>query len=192
MIKRNIIKSGAVITIVIMTLALTAGFRPDRGGMGPNGGPSSDDFDQHFIEQMIPHHEDAIRMADLAPREAEHGQIKRLAAEIKTAQTKENKQMRSWYRSWYGTDVPEGSQMQHRGGLHGASDLKKLENAEQFDREFIRQMIPHHRMAIMMSRMAPRRAEHEQTRKLAQNIIASQTKEIKEMRRWYRQWYGRN
>lgn len=53
--------------------------------------------DQHFIVMMIPHHEDAIAMADLALTRAKHPEIKQLAATIKATQTQEIQQMRTWY-----------------------------------------------------------------------------------------------
>jgi len=62
--------------------------------------------DQHFIVMMIPHHEGAIAMADLAIKQAQHPEIKKLAENIKITQTKEIQQMRGWYKQWYGTEVP--------------------------------------------------------------------------------------
>jgi uncharacterized protein (DUF305 family) len=62
--------------------------------------------DQHFIVMMIPHHEGAVAMADLALSRAQHPEIKKLAEAIKTSQTREIQQMRTWYKQWYGTEVP--------------------------------------------------------------------------------------
>lgn len=64
--------------------------------------------DRHFIVMMIPHHEGAVAMADLALSRAKHPEIKKLAAAIKTSQTQEIQEMRTWYKQWYGTDVPTG------------------------------------------------------------------------------------
>jgi uncharacterized protein (DUF305 family) len=62
--------------------------------------------DRQFIVMMIPHHEGAIAMADLALSRARRHEIKALALSIKASQTSENLQMRSWYRQWYGQEVP--------------------------------------------------------------------------------------
>ncbi len=71
------------------------------GGMGfggmPMGGRSAD---AHFIVMMIPHHEGAIAMADLAVQRARHPQIRALAERIRTSQGQEIAQMRRWYRQW--------------------------------------------------------------------------------------------
>lgn len=63
--------------------------------------------DQHFIVMMIPHHEGAIAMADLALQRSQRTEIRTLAQSIKETQSREIQQMRTWYRQWYNTDVPE-------------------------------------------------------------------------------------
>lgn len=90
---------------------------PWRSGM--MGNP-----EQHFIVMMIPHHDGAIAMADLALTRAQHPEIKALAQSIKTTQRQENQQMTSWYRQWYGADVPDwqpgmGMSMGMRRGGYG-------------------------------------------------------------------------
>jgi Uncharacterized protein conserved in bacteria len=49
----------------------------------------SNTLDAHFIEQMTPHHEDAITMAKLAQTKAQHPEIKQLANNIIDSQGKE-------------------------------------------------------------------------------------------------------
>jgi uncharacterized protein (DUF305 family) len=58
-------------------------------------------IDEHFIEQMIPHHDGAIAMANLALQKAKRPEIKTLAQNIITAQEKEVAEMQSWYKNWY-------------------------------------------------------------------------------------------
>lgn len=142
------------------------------------------EVDKHFIEQMIPHHEDAIAMAEMALVRAEHPEIKNLAQDIIESQTAEIEQMRGWYKSWYGTDVPEATMM----GMH-QTDMTKLENAEEFDKVFIEEMVPHHRMAVMMVRMLDMRTDRPEMKQLADNIRTTQTQEINQMLSWYNEWY---
>jgi len=59
-------------------------------------------IDRHFIEQMIPHHEDAITMAKVALERAKRPEIKSLAQSILTNQNTEITQMTMWYAEWYG------------------------------------------------------------------------------------------
>ena len=159
-----------------------------------NGITSS--IDQHFIEQMIPHHDGAIAMANLALTKATHPEIKTLAEAILKAQTKENQEMHSWYTDWFGRSVPtQGSTfsggMMSQGGMHIGStqDIDELKNAADFDKEFIEQMIPHHQMAIMMARMLESGTKRPEMLQLAKNIQSSQAEEIQQMQNWYTNWY---
>ena len=152
-------------------------------------------LDQHFIEQMIPHHEGAIAMATLALKKAVHPEIKTLAEAILVAQTAENEDMRTWYKEWFGENVPEGrfgfSGGMMSGGMMSGSrdDISVLENAADFDKEFIEQMIPHHQMAIMMARMLEAGTQRPEMQELAKNIQESQADEIEQMQEWYQAWY---
>jgi len=70
----------AIIIILIglvVFLIFLAGFNVMGGGMmgDHNNFGMMGDVDRHFIEQMIPHHEDAIAMADIALTKAEHPEI---------------------------------------------------------------------------------------------------------------------
>ncbi len=102
--KKTLIISGTICIVIgvgllVALLALSWGSGPARSGM-------MGDIDRHFMEQMIPHHEDAVAMAELALTRAEHPELRRLAETIIRDQTREIDQMRTWYRSWYGVDAP--------------------------------------------------------------------------------------
>lgn len=159
-----------------------------------------ENMDRHFIEQMIPHHEDAITMAKLALEKTKRPEIRNLSQNIIKAQDSEIVQMTQWYQDWYGSDVPqENSQMEMhgmmgQGGMHmgmmgDETDMQALNSASDFDREFIEQMIPHHQMAVMMANMLKAGTSRPEMQQLAQNITSSQTQEINQMRSWYKTWY---
>ena len=59
-----------------------------------------DEFDQAFIEAMIPHHQGAIEMAKEAQKKSQHEEIKRMADDIISAQSKEIEMMRQWQKDW--------------------------------------------------------------------------------------------
>jgi uncharacterized protein (DUF305 family) len=188
--------------------------------------------EQHFIVMMIPHHEGAIAMADLALSRAQHPEIKQLAESIKTTQTREIQQMRDLYKQWYRTNVPawgpgrgwnwnqqtQGNNQQPVWGpgmgmyrnwddwnqqwgsrmgccMHGGwrgTNLSALQNAPDFDQEFIQQMIPHHQMGVMMAQMVLSNSQRPEIQKLAQAMIDAQTAEINQMQQWYQRWYGQS
>jgi uncharacterized protein (DUF305 family) len=154
-------------------------------------------IDKHFIEQMIPHHEGAIAMANLALQKAKRPEIKTLATAIIAAQTTEIQSMNGWYQDWFGSAVPKvstgmmGGGMMSQSGMHmgGQEDMTALENASDFDKAFIEEMIPHHQLAIMMANMLQSGTTRPEMQQLAKNIISSQSKEIQQMQSWYVQWY---
>jgi uncharacterized protein (DUF305 family) len=148
--------------------------------------------DRHFIEMMIPHHQSAVEMANLALKKAKKPELKKLAQAIKTGQTKEIQSMKAWYKKWYGTDVPSKSGMgmsmnSNTGMCQGMqmmnADLTAQKTATNFDRTFSEQMIPHHQMAVMMAARVLN-SSHPELRNLAKAIIQTQSAEIEQMRRW--------
>ncbi len=160
---------------------------------------NSNGVDAHFIEQMIPHHEDAITMAKLAQAKAQKPEIKQLAEDIISSQGQEISQMKAWYQDWFGKEVPSNSNVMgqhgmmqsgsmHMGMMGNDTDMTRLENAQDFDKAFIEEMIPHHQMAVMMANMLKSQTIRPEMKELADDIIAAQTKEISEMRQWYQDW----
>lgn len=172
---------------MVATVTFSGPAAPLRQGMGAAG------MDAMFIEQMIPHHEDAIVMAEIALRRAGHPEIRQLAEDVIRTQSAEVEQMREWYRQWFGTEVPErGDSFGMMGGMMGGMvDLEALEKADEFDKAFIEAMIPHHQMGIMMSRMAGSATRRPELRALTQSIVRTQSEEIDDMREWHEEWYGR-
>lgn len=161
---------------------------------GPGQGARSS-MDQHFIVMMIPHHDGAIAMADLALSRAKRPEIRALARSIKASQTQENAQMRAWYRAWFGGAVPTwGGAMGHGGGMGMGmgmgTDVAWMANAPDFDRAFIEQMIPHHRMGVRMASMAQHGSQHPELLALQRAMVKVQSEEIAQMAGWYRSWYG--
>jgi uncharacterized protein (DUF305 family) len=162
-----------------------------------NGSTQASTIDKHFIEQMIPHHDGAIAMANLALEKAKHPEIKTLATAIIAAQTAEIQDMNSWYQDWFGTAAPKVSTGMMGGGMMsgngmrmgGQEDMTALQNAPDFDKAFIEEMIPHHQLAIMMANMLQSGTNRPEMQQLAKNIISSQSKEIQQMQSWYVQWY---
>src|SRR5581483_304517 len=99
------------------------GMRTQNNGGGNMMGSN---IDQHFIEQMIPHHDGAIAMAKLATEKATRPAVKTLANNIITSQSDEIQLMKGWYRDWFGKEVPENENAgmgmgrgMMRGGMMG-------------------------------------------------------------------------
>lgn len=188
------------------TAAPTTAMPPGSGWSGMPMGQRS--ADAHFIVMMIPHHEGAIAMAELALQRSRRPEIRGLAERIRTSQSQENAQMRRWYGQWYGSDVPswpglgwgQGMSMGGGMGMGGmgmgmgmpgfSTSLDALRTAPDFDRAFLEQMIAHHRMGVMMASHAQGGTVHPELRELEATMVRVQSAEIEQMARWYQQWFG--
>ena len=69
--------------------------------MDPQSLAKENPFDEAFIDAMIPHHQSAIYMAQVASEESKIPEIKELAQNIMSAQKREIEQMRRWREQWY-------------------------------------------------------------------------------------------
>lgn len=63
-------------------------------------GKTGADLEKQFMQDMIKHHQAALDMAKLAPDNAKNEEIKRIAAEMTSEQTKEIQQLQAWGQQW--------------------------------------------------------------------------------------------
>ncbi|MBU6254068.1 MAG: DUF305 domain-containing protein [Acidobacteria bacterium] len=135
--------------------------------------------DQMFAAMMIPHHEQAIQMSELALLNSTDPEILALASEIKAAQAPEIEQMKNWGSSMMGSHA--GHMMDE--GMLSDDEMAQLKDAKgaEFDRLFLEGMIKHHQGAIEMADMIIDSANDEAAL-LGKNIVESQSAEIERMR----------
>lgn len=192
--KKDQIQYGIIGLLVGIVLTGFVSISLANNGYGGMMGMNSNrmmgsNIDKNFIEQMIPHHESAIAMAKLAQQKSNRSEIKTLADNIITSQTAEINKMRSWYKQWYGVDVPKQSSTNGMGSMmNGSWDEDSLNTAADFDKAFLEAMIPHHQMAVMMANMLEQGTNRQEMKALAKDIIVAQSKEINTMRDWQTQW----
>jgi len=179
--RRSLLVVASLLALVGLTACSNHAEAPD-----PAGDASA--ADAMFAQMMIPHHEQAVVMADLAPTRAQDPQILELAAEIKAAQQPEIDQMATWLEEW-GVPRLAGEEAMAAHGSHGMSgmltdeQLAELEasSGANYDRLFAQMMIEHHQGAIDMAAEVldssdPRVAG------LAQQIVSTQEAEIEQLR----------
>ena len=76
-------------------------------------------------------------------------------------------------------------------GMNAMSGYLQGKTGDSFDKAFLSEMIVHHQGAINMATLAKQNAKHDEIKKLADEIVVAQTKEITEMKQWQLQWgYG--
>ena len=148
-------------------------------------------YELQFIDTMIDHHQGAIDMALLVETRASHDDLKMLARTIIADQRAEIEQMRKWRLQWF-RDAPQAVNMKMPGMTEGMQgmDLKKLDllKANEFDLEFVRQMVPHHEGAVTMAKELLKQTQRPELKDLAENIVKAQTDETARMKSWEAAW----
>jgi uncharacterized protein (DUF305 family) len=146
--------------------------------------------DRRFIDAMVPHHQGAIVMAEVALKNAEHEEIIQLSRNIIASQQAEIEELKSIKQEEFGTsNVPMEMSPEQMRGMGMMMDPQQLANHKPFDKAFIDAMIPHHQSAIEMGQVALKNSDNPKIKELAQNIISAQQREIEQMTQWRQQWY---
>ncbi len=145
--------------------------------------------DRAFIDAMVPHHQGAMEMAEVALENAEHREIRDLVKDVVKAQEKEIEDLRAIKEEEYGTsEIPTGMDRQQMGAM-GMTGPQELAERRPFDRAFIDAMIPHHESAIAMANAALDGSDNPEVREIARAIVEAQEKEIAQMGAWRQDWY---
>ena len=153
-----------------------------HGSSTTSGSNSSRAGDVMFAQMMIPHHQQAIEMADLAmANPSTSAEVKDLAEQIKAAQDPEIQTMNGWLRQW---GAPTTASMDHgTGGMMSEEDMASLKAAKgaEFNRMWLQMMIEHHRGAVTMAKDVLSTTETPDVKRLAQSVVDGQNKEIATM-----------
>ncbi|MFJ8812226.1 DUF305 domain-containing protein [Amycolatopsis thermoflava] len=149
------------------------------------------DADVSYAQRMIMHHQQAIRMGELAPARAAREDVKGLAARITATQAPEITSMTAWLRQ-RGLEVPgehaghHGSHAEH-GPMPGMATEEQLAalaaaTGPEFDRMFLQLMTAHHEGAITMATEVLGAGSDVFVEEMATDVIASQSDEVTRMR----------
>ena len=72
-----------------------------NGMMSNLEGKTGEEFEKAFLEEMIVHHEGAVKMAEGLITQTRRPELITLGREIITAQMREIEQMRQWKNEWF-------------------------------------------------------------------------------------------
>jgi uncharacterized protein (DUF305 family) len=141
-------------------------------------------FDRAFIDAMVPHHRDAIEMAEAAKgRGLTQPDLDGIASDIIASQQREIDQMLAWREEWFGSRtlgsvLPEvlGVPEDELGMEHGTAE--EIAGAGDVDAAFAQLMVSHHEGAIAMAEAAEDSGQHDEVKNLAAAIIDAQEREI--------------
>lgn len=183
------LKLVAVIAAATFTLA-ACGSNSDTGSSTGSSSSKHNDADVAFAQDMIPHHAQAVVMAEMARRRASDPKVIALAADIEAAQGPEIEQMSGWLRSW-GERVPPTGGMGGLGGMDpedapgmmSAGRMTRLGrmSGATFDRMWLQMMVQHHKGAIAMAKAEQSDGQSPDALALAKKIEGVQTAEISRM-----------
>lgn len=143
-----------------------------------------------FAQMMIPHHEQAILMSELAQKKSQNRSVLKLSKQIKSLQSSEITQMTHWITATNSSMV-----MDHEMKMSGMltekelASLKRL-NGKEFDRTFLELMIKHHQGALGMLGLISE-ARNAEAKALAKSIKIEQSKEITTMKQLLKTNIGR-
>jgi uncharacterized protein (DUF305 family) len=156
------------------------------------------EFDQMYIDMMIPHHQSIIAMAQAALPRLQDDRLREIAQAVIEDQGAEIAQLQEYREAWYGAPNPmpmdEAMMAAMDEMMPGMGDSESMGTmmdaqalvaafcaAENSDLGFIDLTIPHHEMAIQASEAAMERAAHDEIRMVAERVIEDQQREIDEL-----------
>lgn len=188
---------ATVLTAVACGSAAT-GTHPTAGAPPPAVSAASAHAaaDVAFAQQMIPHHRQAITMAELAPTRAANPQVRDLAGQIKNDQDRDIATMTGWLQAWHaaaakndpgGASAMGGMDRAAMTGMVSNQQMSQLVNSDgpAFDRLFLQLMIAHHEGAVQMATTELATGRNPDAKNLATSIQHSQTAQIATMRKLF-------
>lgn len=154
------------------------------------------DADVKFLQSMIPHHAQAVEMAEMvADRTAHPDELGELADTIIATQQDEIDTMNALLADAGEEPVDPGAghamaDMDGMAGMMDPADMEELASldGEAFDLRFIEMMTAHHQGAIQQAQDVLGSGENAEVADLAQEIIAAQQAEIAQMQDWQQEW----
>jgi uncharacterized protein (DUF305 family) len=190
-------KTGVLIGVIVLLAAAVVTLsvnRSDSGAMGQtsghmgHGSSSSSNAnytgaDVMFLQMMIPHHQQAIDISNLAMKNSQDPELLALAKIIARDQAAEIKQMKVWLKDSGASEVM-GHSMDGMGGMLNDEDLAALSAAtgKEFDTLWLKGMTEHHDGAIHMTQMIED-AQNADIKAFGTKVIKDQSEQIAQMKK---------
>ncbi|NJR70943.1 MAG: DUF305 domain-containing protein [Synechococcales cyanobacterium CRU_2_2] len=146
------------------------------GGSHGHGTAIATDLD--FLEEMIPHHQEAVdTSAYLLTRTSDQG-LQTFLRGVIDVQAQEVNQMKQWYQQWFSKPyAPSGTYETMIGSL------PQTEGAA-LERAYLQGMVAHHQGAIAMAQQIKTRSQRPELKQMAAAIVMTQTKEVGQLEHW--------
>ena len=193
-------KTGVLLGVIVLlaaavvSLSINRGDRSNHGDMGQmsghmgHGTSSSKNAnytgaDIMFLQMMIPHHQQAIDISNLAMKSSQDAELIELAKIIARDQAAEIKQMKAWLVD-AGASEDMGHSMDGMGGMLSDEELTALSAAtgKEFDVLWLKGMTEHHDGAIHMTQMIED-AQNADIKAFGTKVIKDQSEQIDQMKK---------
>ncbi len=143
--------------------------------------------DQKFVQEMIPHHEQAVVMSEMVGNVEVSTETATLASDIMGAQASEIELMQGFLNEW-GVESdpnsdPHAGHMMTGDESHGMmtdeelAELKDSSGAD-FEKMWLTMMLAHHKGAVKMAETVIAEGKDLRVKTLAETIISTQQQEI--------------
>ncbi len=189
-------KTGVLLGVIVLLSAAVLSLSINRDNNNPmnnssghmgHGSSSSTNSnytgaDIMFLQMMIPHHQQAIDISNLAMKSSQDAELLALAKIIARDQAAEIKQMKAWLKD-AGASEDMGHSMDGMGGMLSADELSALQAAsgKEFDILWLTGMTDHHDGAIHMTQMIED-ARNSEIKAFGEKVIADQSAQIMQMK----------
>lgn len=189
-----------------LSLAVTACGSGDSDQRAEVSATEHNAADVAFATDMIPHHAQALSMADMTMDRSLDTEVSALVEDIRMAQAPEIEIMVTWLTDW-DEEIPEtmrdhgnaphddgdsdsGGQMQDMDdmgdmpGMMSTDQMTALENASdaEFQQMWLTMMVEHHEGALAMAKKERADGQFKPAVDLAEAIISAQEKEVNAMK----------
>ncbi|MCH6468770.1 DUF305 domain-containing protein [Sinomonas terrae] len=168
------------------TPASTATADIHSGHSMPSASAGFNSADGMFAQMMIPHHEQAVQMSEIVlAKPGLDPRVVALAQQIRAAQAPEIATLKDWLAAWGQPEsMPGHGAGEAMSGMMKDEDLGQLRSAEpaKASKLFLTQMIAHHEGAVEMARTETQEGQDGGAVGMASAIVASQSREIEEMK----------
>ncbi|WP_084734714.1 DUF305 domain-containing protein [Actinophytocola xinjiangensis] len=149
---------------------------------------SFNDTDVMFLQMLVPHHQQGLRLAELGRSKGRTAAVRDFAAAVVATEDDELDAVRTWLTDWnqpIEADPDPGAHHGHGDGLHAPDPevVTALEQTEpaKFDATFVNLFTGHQHGAVKLAQMELAKGRHPEARDLADRIVKSRTAQVRQM-----------
>lgn len=151
------------------------------------GDPTKAQAEVNYMEFTADHHTAALPMVQICLAKAYRRELLDLCQRNLDSQLRERAQVLGWLRDWYGITYTPRIATNLRRSI---ADLQAQPAGDVFQQRFLYVFPGHHKGIVQKSQQLLPYMVHDSLRTVANTIIVSQTRDIRDMRSWACSWYS--